>query len=203
MGRAMDRTTSMDRALASIRDGSRVFIGSGAAAPTDLVSGLCERGRALSNVEVCHILTLGDAPYLAPEFAGHLRLNAFFLGANTRKAVQEGRADFTPALLHDVPSLLRSSLPIDVALVQVSEPDARGMCSLGVSVDVVRAAVDTATIVIAEVNPRMPRTLGVTVTERVLSLLSQCQTLVSGLVASVKIGASMLTPSSTLMCPLQ
>jgi acyl-CoA hydrolase len=114
----------------------------------------------LRDVEVCQLLTLGEAPYLDPSFEGHIRHNAFFIGANARAAVQQGRADFTPVFLSEIPSLLRDLRPIDVALVQVSPPDRHGYSSLGVSVDVVRAAVDSARIVVAEVNPRMPRTHG-------------------------------------------
>jgi len=126
-----------------------------------LVDAMVRYGRHLADNEVVHILTLGPAPYAAPECADRFRHNAFFIGSNTRAAVQEGRADFTPVFLSEIPSLFRSGrAPVDAALVQVSPPDAEGLSSLGVSVDVVRAAVDTALIVIAEVNPRMPRTRG-------------------------------------------
>jgi acyl-CoA hydrolase len=138
----------------------RILVGSGAAVPVGLLQALCDRARFLRGVEVCQLLTLGDAPYLDASLEGHIRHNAFFIGPNARAAVQQGRADFTPVFLSEIPSLLRSALPLDVALVQVGPPDAHGLCSLGVSVDVVRAAVDSARIVIAEVNPRMPRTHG-------------------------------------------
>lgn len=147
-------------ALAGLRSGMRVFVGSGAATPLVLLDALCERGRELSGVEVCQLLTLGPAPFVAPELAGHLRHNAFFIGANVREAVQEGRADFTPVFLSEIPALLRGSLRPDIALVQVSPPDRHGQCSLGVSVDVVAAAVEAAGEVVAEINPNMPRTLG-------------------------------------------
>jgi acetyl-CoA hydrolase len=152
--------SSAEDALALLRDGMRVLIGSGAAAPIGLLRAFCARARELSAVEVCQLLTLGDAPYTAPELAGHVRHNAFFIGANTRSAVQEGRADYTPVFLSEIADLIRGPLPIDIALVQVAPPDAHGYCSLGVSVDIVKPAVDFARIVIAEVNPRMPRTHG-------------------------------------------
>jgi acyl-CoA hydrolase len=147
-------------AVACVADGARILVGSGAAVPVGLLQALCDRSRALQGIEVCQLLTLGDAPYLDPALEGHVRHNAFFIGANTRAAVQQGRADFTPVFLSEIPALLRGVLPLDVALVQVSPPDRHGYCSLGVSVDVVRAAVDSARVVIAEVNPRMPRTHG-------------------------------------------
>ncbi len=156
----MRESAIADEALSVLRDGARVLIGSGAAAPLGLLRAFCTRVRSLHDVEVCQLLTLGDAPYVAPDLAGHVRHNAFFIGANTRAAVQEGRADHTPVFLSEIASLIRTSLPIDVALVQVAPPDAHGFCSLGVSVDIVKPAVDSAKIVIAEMNPRMPRTHG-------------------------------------------
>jgi acetyl-CoA hydrolase len=143
-----------------VDSGARVLLGSGAAAPLGLLGALCERARGLENVEVCQLLTLGDAPYVSPSLAGHIRHNAFFIGSNTRPAVDDGRADFTPVFLSEIAELLRGPLPLDVALVQVTPPDAHGYCSLGVSVDIVKAAVESARIVVAEVNPRMPRTHG-------------------------------------------
>ncbi len=137
------------------------MIGSGAAEPTCLVSALVESGDHLSDNELVHLLTLGPAPYVRPEFAARFRHLAFFIGANVREAVQAGRADFMPVFLSELPRLIQTRrVPIDVALIQVSPPDARGYVSLGVSVDIVRAAVASASLVIAEVNPRMPRTHG-------------------------------------------
>jgi acyl-CoA hydrolase len=147
-------------AVACVGDGARVLVGSGAAVPVGLLQAFCDRARSLRDVEVCQLLTLGDAPYLDPALADHVRHNAFFIGANARSAVQQGRADFTPVFLSEIPALLRGLLPVDIALVQVSPPDRHGYCSLGVSVDIVRAAVDSARVVVAEVNPRMPRTHG-------------------------------------------
>jgi acetyl-CoA hydrolase len=153
-------TRSAADAVAVIADGMRVLVGSGAAAPESLIAAFCTRALGLRGIEVCQILTLGDAPYASAALAGHVRPNALFIGGNLRAAVAEGRADFTPVFLSEVASLLRGPLPIDVALVQVSPPDAHGYCSLGVSVDIVKPAVDSAKLVVAEVNPRMPRTHG-------------------------------------------
>jgi len=154
------RSCAADAAVSVVADGMRVLVGSGAAAPVTLIAAFCAHALGLHNVEACQLLTLGDAPYASPEFTGHVRHNAFFIGPNTREAVAEGRADFTPVFLSEIAALLRGPLPIDVALVQVSPPDAHGYCSLGVSVDIVKPGIDCAKIVLAEVNPRMPRTHG-------------------------------------------
>jgi 4-hydroxybutyrate CoA-transferase len=153
-------TCTAAAAVSVVADGMRVLVGSGAAAPESLIAAFCARALGLRDVEACQILTLGDAPYASAAFAGHVRPNTFFIGPNTREAVAEGRADFTPVFLSEIASLLRGPLPIDVALVQVSPPDAHGYCSLGVSVDIVKPGIDAAKIVLAEVNPRMPRTYG-------------------------------------------
>lgn len=149
-----------EKAVSAIGDGMRVLIGSGAAAPAALIEALCQYAPNVKDVEICQLLTLGDAPYVAPEMHAHLRHNAFFIGANTRAAVQRGDADFTPVFLSEIPALFGSILPIDVALVQVTPPDEHGFCSFGVSVDIVKPAALRARTVIAEVNPQMPRTHG-------------------------------------------
>jgi acyl-CoA hydrolase len=154
------RTVAAEAALAGVRRGSRVFVGSGCAEPTSLVTALAAR-TDVTDVEVFHIMTVGDAPYAAATQSGRFRHNAFFIGPNVREAVAQGAADYTPIFLSEIPVLFRSRrLPIDVALVSTGPPDAHGFCSLGVSVDVVRSAVESAEVVVAEVNPRMPRTHG-------------------------------------------
>ncbi len=148
-------------AIARIQPGRRIFIGSGAAEPVALVQALVREAQRFADNDIAHILTLGPAPYVAPEMEGHFRHTAFFIGPNVREAIQHGRADFMPVFLSEVPELLRSGrVKVDVALLQVSPPGASGKVSLGVSVDVVKAAVDSAELVIAQVNPWMPRTLG-------------------------------------------
>jgi acyl-CoA hydrolase/GNAT superfamily N-acetyltransferase len=159
--RYRDKVVTSRDAIRAIAPGRRLLIGSGAAEPTTLVAGLVEYGEHLSDNEIVHLLTLGPAPYVRPEFSARFRHVAFFIGPNVRSAVHEGRADFMPVFLSELPRLIQSRrVPIDVALIQVSPPDARGYVSLGVSVDIVRAACASASLVIAEVNPRMPRTHG-------------------------------------------
>ncbi len=155
------RLATAAEAVAQIPPGRRILIGSGAAEPTTLVRALCESGQHLGDNEIVHLLTLGPAPYVEPAMADRFRHTAFFIGGNVREAVQAGRADFMPVFLSEIPRLIRSQrVRIDVVLVQVTPPDVHGQVSLGVSVDVVRAAVDSAALVIAEVNPNMPRTFG-------------------------------------------
>jgi acyl-CoA hydrolase/ribosomal protein S18 acetylase RimI-like enzyme len=150
-----------EEAIREIAPGRRIQIGSGAAEPATLVHALVDSGTHLADNEIVHLLTLGPAPYVKPGMERRFRHTAFFIGANVREAVQEGRADFMPVFLSEIPRLIRSRrVRVDVALIQVSPPDRHGHVSLGVSVDIVRAGVDSADIVLAEVNPRMPRTLG-------------------------------------------
>jgi acyl-CoA hydrolase/GNAT superfamily N-acetyltransferase len=147
-------------ALACVRRGTRVFVGSGCAEPVLLVEALAARDD-VADVEVLHIMTLGHAPYARAVGDRRFRHNAFFIGANVRDAVASGAADYTPVFLHEIPGLFRSRrLRVDVALISTTVPDAHGFCSLGVSVDIVKAAVECASVVIAEVNPNMPRTHG-------------------------------------------
>lgn len=148
-------------AVSVVRSGDRVYIHSGCAEPERLVKALIHRREELCDVEVIHLLTLGNADYVLPEMEGHFRHNAFFIGSNVREAVNDGRADFTPIFLSEIPSLFTSGqLPIDVCLIQVSPPDSHGYCSFGVAVECTKTAAQVARVVIAEVNPQMPRVLG-------------------------------------------
>lgn len=152
---------SAEDAVSVIQSNDRVFIHSVAAAPQRLIQAMTDRASELRHVEVVHLHTEGAAPYAAPELAASFHINALFVGANIREAVQSGRADYIPVFLSEVPSLFRRGiLPLDVAMVQVSPPDRHGFCSLGISVDVTRAAVQSARTVIAQINPNMPRTHG-------------------------------------------
>jgi acetyl-CoA hydrolase len=153
-------TTGAAEAVSTISSGQRVYLQGGCAVPRALVDALVARYEELRDVEIVHMHSEGEAPYARPEMAGHFRHNALFVGRNLRHAVNEGRADFTPVFLSDVPRLFEAALPIDVALVQVSPPDRAGFCSLGISVDCAKPAAEAATTVIAQVNRRMPRTLG-------------------------------------------
>ena len=122
---------------------------------------LADRGPQLFDVELLHILTLGAAPYADARFSEAFRHNALFIGANVRDAIRDGRADYTPVFLHEIPRLFaRGRLRIDAALIEVSPPDEHGFCSYGLAVDVVKSATEHAGLVIAEVNEQMPRTLG-------------------------------------------
>lgn len=148
-------------AVKKIRPGQRVFIGTGTGEPLELVSALSKRAYELPDTEIVHLLTFGDAPYAHRELTQYFRVNSFFIAENVRDIIQEGLGDYTPVYLSDIPRLFDSGqLPLDVALIHVTPPDEYGMCSFGVSVDIVRSAAENASLVIAQVNPNMPRTLG-------------------------------------------
>jgi len=149
------------QAVAAIRSGHQLFVQGGAATPSVLLDALVARAADLTDVVLAHFHTEGPAPHLAPEMAGHFRHKALFIGANARAAVNEGRAEYVPVFLSDVPDLFTSGLmPLDAVLINVTRPDEHGFCSLGTSVDATLAAVRAARIVIAQLNDRMPRTLG-------------------------------------------
>lgn len=148
-------------AVQSIKSGDHVFIHTAGATPNALVNAMTERHNELRNVTIYHLHTEGPANYTKPEYANSFHLNSFFIGSNVREATQEGNADYIPCFLSEIPLMIRSGIiRIDVALVHVSPPDNHGYCSLGVSVDATKAAVDTAKVVIAQVNKQMPRTHG-------------------------------------------
>ena len=159
--RYADKVKTADTAVEAIQSGDRIFLGSGAAEPQQLVEALVRRASAVFGAEVVHLMTLGIAPYAEAKLSDNFRHNALFIGPNVREAVQQGRADYTPVFLSEVPQLFETGrIPIDVALIEVSPPDRHGYCSFGVSVDVVKPAAENARVVLAEVNERMPRTLG-------------------------------------------
>lgn len=155
------RATTAQEAVKTIKSGDRVFLTGNVSVPQKLLAALVEYAPNLKDVEICQALTVGATDYVSPEMEGHLRVNSMFISANIRKAVQEGRADFTPVLLSEFPLLFkRGILPVDVAVVHVSTPDEHGFCSLGVEVGLTKSAAESAKIIIAEVNDKMPRTLG-------------------------------------------
>ena len=155
------RVTTAEEAVKVIKSGDRVFLTGNVSVPQQLLAALVKHAPNLQDVEICQALTVGSADYVSPEMEGHLRVNSMFISANIRKAVQEGRADFTPVLLSEFPLLFkRGVLPIDVAVVHVSTPDELGFCSLGVEVGLTKSAAESAKVIIAEVNDKMPRTLG-------------------------------------------
>jgi acyl-CoA hydrolase/GNAT superfamily N-acetyltransferase len=159
--RYADQIVDAAAAVAEIRPGQRVFVGTGCAQPQELVRALTARSAELTDTEIVHLLTLGEAPYAHHKLAAHFKVNSFFISENVRDIIQEGLGDYTPIFLSDIPRLFSSGrLPLDAALIQVSPPDERGLCSFGISVDINKSASENARLVIAEVNPRMPRTLG-------------------------------------------
>lgn len=150
-----------ENALSVVKPGDRVFVHGGAATPHHLLEKLAERSKELWNVELVSISLQGKSLLTEPMYKESFRMNSLFVSDNIRSAVNDGRADYVPIFLSEIPILFRRNiLPLDVALVQVSPPDQHGYCSLGTSVDIAASAVKTAKYVIAQVNPRMPRTLG-------------------------------------------
>lgn len=155
------RIVTAEEAVRHIKSGQRVFLTGNCSVPQKVLGALVDYAPQLENVEICQALTIGPADYVDPAMEGHLRVNTMFISANIRKAVHEGRADFTPVLLSEFPLLFKQQvLPIDIALIHVSPPDEHGFCSLGIEVGLTKSAAEAADIIIAEVNQRMPRTLG-------------------------------------------
>jgi acyl-CoA hydrolase len=152
---------SPQEALSVIQSNQRIYIHGSAQTPTYLLKHLAKEAHRLQNVEVVSISVYGDIFIDKPEYRDHFHINSLFVSASVREAVSEGYADYVPVFLSEIPELFRQNiLPIDVAIVQVSPPDSHGYCSLGVSVDIARSAVNTAKIIIAQVNPHVPRTHG-------------------------------------------
>lgn len=155
------RVTTAEEAVTSIKSGNRIFMTGNVSVPQKLLGALVRYAPNVKNVEICQALSIGPADYVTPGLEEHLRVNTLFISANVRKAVQEGRADFTPVLLSEFPLLFKNKvLPVDVALIHVSPPDEHGFCSLGVEVGLTKSPAESAKIIIAEVNDQMPRTLG-------------------------------------------
>ena len=156
-----DKIMSAEQAVKKIRSGQRVFIGSGCGVPNALVGALVKRYNELADVEIVHLLNFGAAPYVEKNMLDTFQVNSFFITENVRQTVQAGAGDYTPVFLSDVPKLFASGqVLLDVALVHVTPPDENGLVSLGVSVNVIKSAIENADLVIAQVNPQMPRTLG-------------------------------------------
>ena len=153
--------TTISNAVSLIQSGHTVFLHSAAATPRELVKAMTARSHELQKVRLVSIHTEWEATYTEPEHVHAFYVDTFFVGKNIRKAVNEGRANYIPMFLSEIPRYFRSNeLPIDVAMISVSPPDKNGYCTLGVSCDVTKAAIDMAKIIIAEVNPHMPRVLG-------------------------------------------
>jgi len=155
------KVTDADAALSAVQSGNRVYIGGGAGVPKVLIEALVRQAPHLRDVEITHILTFADAPYVDEKYSASFRHNALFIGSAVRKAVNSGRADFTPIFLSEVPALFRNGiLPLDVVLISLSPPDEHGFCSFGVEVGSTKPAAGATRVVIAEINRQMPRTLG-------------------------------------------
>lgn len=154
------RLTTAEEAVTHIKSGDRVVLGHAAGEPTCLTDAMVRNAAAYRDVEIDHMLVLGDCAYCRPEYVKNFHHNALFVSPPAREAVENGRADFTPTFFYRAPRLFETTLPVDVALVQVTPPDENGVCSLGISVDYTLAAVKNAKLVIAQVNDQMPRTCG-------------------------------------------
>jgi 4-hydroxybutyrate CoA-transferase len=160
IGMYNERRRTAEEAVQVICSGQRVFLTGNCSVPQKVLQALCDLAPSLDNIEIVQVLTIGDTCYVDSAMESHLRVNTMFISQNVRQAVNEGRADFTPVFLSEIPDLWRTQLPIDVALIQVSPPDEHGFCSFGVEVGVTKTAAEVAKVVIAEVNAHMPRTLG-------------------------------------------
>ena len=155
------RIVTAEEAVRQIKSGMRIFLTGNCSVPKKVLAALVDYAPNLQDVEICQALSFGPADYVKPEMEDHLRVNTMFVSANVRKAVHDGRADFTPVLLSEFTLLFKNRyLPLDVALTQVSPPDEHGFCSLGVEVGLTKSPAESARIIIAEVNQKMPRTLG-------------------------------------------
>ncbi|MGB8214619.1 MAG: acetyl-CoA hydrolase/transferase C-terminal domain-containing protein [Anaerolineales bacterium] len=155
------QVSTAEEAVRAIQSGNRIFMTGNVSVPQKLLAALVEYAPEVTDVEICQALTVGPADYVKPEMEGHLRVNTVFISPNVRKAVAEGRADFTPVLLSEFTLLFKNRiLPLDVAMIHVSPPDEHGCCSLGVEVGLTKSPAESARIIIAEVNQQMPRSLG-------------------------------------------
>ncbi|UOK42753.1 MULTISPECIES: acetyl-CoA hydrolase/transferase family protein [Flavobacterium] len=157
----MGKYLSAAEAVKVVKSGDRVYVQAAAAAPSVLTKALTERASELRNVEVCHLHTEGDAPYANPDLSESFHVNSFFIGSNVRHTLAAGNGSYTPVFLSELPQLFRKkAVHLDVVFIHVSPPDKHGYCSLGVSVEATLAAIENAKTVVAQVNPKMPRTFG-------------------------------------------
>ncbi len=156
-----DLVMTAREAIKKVRPGDSIFIGTGCGQPQYLVNSLVEYGDHIYDAHIIHLLTMGTAPYASPKFREKFKMNSFFIAENVRGAFEQGVGDYTPIFLSDIPRQFESGrISLDVALIAVTPPDINGLCSLGVSVDIVKAAAANAKFVIAQINENMPRTMG-------------------------------------------
>ena len=157
------KITTAEEAVKTISDGASIFLTGNCSVPRHLLGALVDRARkgGVHGLTVHQVLTLGDADYVSPDLEGKIRVNTMFVSPNVRRAVNEGRADFTPVFLNEIPRLFRDGIvPLDITFAHVSPPDEHGFCSYGIEVGLTKPAAEASPIIIAEVNERMPRTLG-------------------------------------------
>lgn len=155
------KLTTADKAVRAIKSGDRVVIGHACSEPTSIVNAMVNNKDLYENVEIIHMLAMGKSDYVNKDMLANFKHNALFVGGSTREAVTENRADFTPCFFYEIPRLFKEgALPLDVALIQVSRPDAHGYCSFGLSNDYTKTGAEMAKVVIAEVNACMPRIMG-------------------------------------------
>lgn len=155
-----DKKMTAAEAVKKVKSGDRIVVGHACGEPEKLLEALVDNAESYKDVEIVHMVAMGPADYCKPEYKQHFRHNSLFLGKTTRKAIAEGRGDFTPVFFYEIPNLLKTTMHPDVAFIQVSPPDDKGYVSLGVSVDYTLAAAQCADLVIAQVNKEMPRTMG-------------------------------------------
>ena len=159
--KVMSKYVTAADAVKVVKSGDRVYLHAAAAAPTILANALTERASELKDVEICHLHVEGEARYANPDLSDSFHVNSFFIGANVRHTLKAGNGSYTPVFLSELPYLFRKNvLPIDVCFIHVSPPDSHGYCSLGVSIEATVAAMENSKVVIAQVNPQMPRTFG-------------------------------------------
>lgn len=157
----MSKYVTAAEAVKVVQSGNRIYVQAAGATPTVLTKALTERASELRDVEICHMHTEGEAPYADPALKDSFHVNSFFIGKNVRHTLSAGNGSYTPVFLSEIPRLFRKNIvPLDVVFIHVSPPDSHGYCSLGISVEATKAAIEMAKIVIAQVNPQMPRTFG-------------------------------------------
>lgn len=157
----MKYCNSVEEAVSMIKSNSRVYVQAAAAAPSQLTKALSNRYSEVRNIEICHLHTEGEAPYANPALSYAFHVNSFFIGKNVRHTLVAGNGSYTPVFLSELPNLFRKgAIPLDYSLIHVSPPDSHGYCSLGISVEATLAAIQHSKVVIAQVNPNMPRTFG-------------------------------------------
>lgn len=161
MKKIKTKFVSAEEAVKAIKSNQSIFLHGNCSYPKTLVDSMCRRYKELQNVKIVHLMSFHNAPYVGPDMEGHFHLISLFTGPNVRKAVNEGKADFIPVFLSEIPYLIESKMvPIDVAVLHLSPPDEHGYCSFSISNDCSKIAAENSKVIIAQINKRMPRVLG-------------------------------------------